>query len=79
VGSGGAGSSVTSVVIRWRQRWGGREADLAAMQWPRAPVRAGGGERSEVRTPATEDRRKYLIYPEECLLPLDDTSTYDDI
>jgi hypothetical protein len=28
---------------------------------------------------ATEDRRKYLIYPEECLLPLDDTSTYDDI
>jgi hypothetical protein len=57
----------------------GREADLAAMRWPRAPVRLRGSERSEVGAQSTEDRRRYSIYPEECLLPLDDTSTDDDI
>jgi hypothetical protein len=53
----------------------GREAHLAAMRWLRAPGGIGGGERSKFGARATEDRRRYSIYPEECLLPLDDTST----
>jgi hypothetical protein len=57
----------------------GREADLVAMRWPRAPVGLRGSERSEVGARSTDDRRRYSIYPEECLLPLDDTSTDDDI